>query len=91
MLVAFLAYATINIQTFNSVVEILETYFRCSVAGDRPECDVHKEEVKDAYQLPYYLYFFTFIMVSTINFGNFTYALYVQDIKLIIKKFCSSL
>ena len=90
MLLVLLAYTTINFQTFDSIVETLETYFRCSLAGDKPECDIYKEELEDNYQLPYYFAFVTYFMISALNLENLTYALHLHDIKSFIKKVCIS-
>ena len=90
MLLVLLTYVTINLQIFDSTVEVLETYFRCSIAGNKPECDVYKEELADNYQLSYYFAFLTYIMITAVNLGNLIYALHIHDIKLMIKKVCTS-
>ena len=89
MLLVLLAYITININTVDSIVEILETYFTCSVGGNRSECDVHKERIEDIYRLPYFLSFFAYVMIFTINLGNLTFALHFNDVKPKLKKFCA--
>lgn len=90
MLLVLLAYATMNFHIFDSTVEMLETYFRCSIAGENPECDVYKEELADSYQLPYYFAFLAYIMITAINLGNLIYALHVHNIKSMIKRVCAS-
>ena len=89
MLLVLLVYITINLNTVSSVVEILETYFTCSIAGNKSECNVYKEEIEDVYQLPYYLVFFAYIMISFINLGNLTFALHIKDVKSTVKKLCA--
>lgn len=91
MLLVLLTYMTINFQTLDTTVETLETYFRCSIAGDKPECDVYKEQVEDDYQLPYYFALVTYFMISAINLGNLIYVLQVCEAKSMIKKVCASL
>ena len=90
MLLVLLAYVTINFQIFDSTVGTLETYFRCSIAGDKPECDVYKEELADDYQLPHYFALLTHIMITAIDLGNLIYALHIHDIKMMIKNICTS-
>jgi len=68
----------------------LENYFRCTVVGDKPECDFYKEKIEDAYRPSYFLFIFTHIMVSAFNLGNLIYALHIYDVKSIIKRTCAS-
>ena len=89
MLLVLLAYITINLNAIDSVVEILETYFLCSIGGNKSECNIYKDRIEDAYQLPYFLAFLSYVMISAINLGSFTFALHINDVKSIIKKICT--
>lgn len=89
LLLVLLAYITINLNVVDSVVEILETYFLCSIAGNKSECNVHIDRIEEDYQLPYFLAFLSYVMISVINLGNFTFALDINNVKSIIKKICA--
>ena len=89
MLLVILVYITINLNTIDSVVKILETYFLCSIAGDKSDCNIYREKIEDVYQLPYFLVFFSYVMISAINLGNLTFALHINEVKSIIKKCCA--
>ena len=80
-----------KIQVVYPTFENLEAYFRCSLAGYKPECDDYKEKAEDVSQSTYFLDILTYSMVCTLNVSNLTYSLQFYDIKLFIKKkLCSS-
>ena len=81
-----LTFCTVKIQAVNSTFENLEAYFRCSLAGYKPECDVYKEKAEDVSQSTYFLDILTYLMACTLNVSNLTYSLQFYDIKLFIKK-----
>ena len=85
-----LSFCSVKIQTVDPTFENLEAYFRCSIAGYKPECDVYKEKIEDVSQSSYYLDLLTYLMACTINVSNLTYSLQFCDIKLFIKKLCHS-
>ena len=87
--IAFIAFLTVTIQNIDSVAESLELYFRCTIAEDKPECDIYKEEVEDAYRPIYFVLIFANVMVSAFHLGNLIYALHIYGVKSIIKKNCA--
>ena len=89
IIVVFLGFMAVNLQRIDFVAESLETYLRCTIAGDKPECNMYKEKIEDAYRPSYFLFIFTHIMVSAFNLGNLIYALHIHDVMSIIKRICA--
>jgi len=87
--IAFIVFITVTLQETDSIAESLEIYFRCTIAGDKPECEIYKKEVEDAYRPIYFVLIFANVTISAFNLGNLTYALHIYDVKSIIKKNCA--
>jgi len=86
--IAFIVFLTVTLQETDSIAESLEFYFRCTIAGDKPECEIYKEGVEVAYRPIYFVLIFANVMISAFNLGNLTYALHIYGVKSIIKKLC---
>ena len=87
--IVFIVFITVTLQEADSIAESLEFYFRCTIAGDKPECEIYKEGVEDAYRPIYFVSIFANVMISSFNLGSLTYALHIYGVKSIIKKYCA--
>lgn len=77
-----LAFGTALMREFDSTLENLESYFTCSIAGYRPECDTYKANIEDTTRVTYYLKLPLAIMLCSINLSSLAYTTSV------IKKVC---
>ena len=84
--VSILSFAS-NTLVADSTFENIENYLKCSTAGYKPECDVYKENIEEVTRPSFYLALLAYSMSCTINLGNLTYTLQINDIKKIIKCF----
>ena len=82
-----LAHFTDILLSANSTVEQLQNYFACSIAGYRPECDVHQDELEDVYRASYFLDLAALMLLCSITLSNLTYVLQCHDIKRFLRRF----
>ena len=82
-----LTYFTAMIKAADATFQNLEDYFRCSIVGYRPECDVYKENIEEITRPSYYLDLLSYMMTSAINLANLTYTIQIHGVKLFIQKF----
>jgi len=87
--IVFIVFITVNLQETDSIAENLEIYFRCTIAGDKPGCDIYKEKVEDAYRPTYFASILSTLMISAFNLGSLIYALHIYGVKSIIKRSCA--
>ena len=90
VMIVLFAHFTELLLSANSTAEQLQNYFRCSIAGYRPECDIHRDKLEDVYRASYFLDLAALVLLSSITLSNLTYVLQYYYIKRFLWRFCFS-
>ena len=86
VLMVYLTYVMVELETSDSVAEQLRNYFSCSIGGYKPECEGHKEKIESTSWRSYWLDLTSVLMLSSITISNLMYVLQIYTIKKVLSK-----
>ena len=90
LLLVFLTFLTVELQTAYPVSKEVRNYFSCSAAGYKPECEAFRERIESLTWPGYYLELISLSLLCSITLSNLMYILQIEDIKMFIVKLCKS-
>jgi len=74
VVVILLAYLTVVLQLASARADHLYEYFRCSIAGYKPECEAYKEKLNNALA-GYILNLISTMLLCSVTLSNLVYVL----------------
>jgi len=84
VVVVLLAYFTVVLQQASMRADHLFEYFRCSIAGYKPECEAYREKLEDVTLAGYILNLTSTMLLCSVTLSNLVYVLQYYKVKKFI-------
>ena len=81
------AYFTVVLQQASTRADYFYEYFRCSIAGYKPECEIYREKLNDITLAGYVLDLISTMLLCSVTLSNLVYVLQYYEVKKFLLKF----